>query len=87
MEGDPHPGADQLIMEGDPHPGAARGRMSLQSFNPSVDKLNEEEAKLQQPAAETNISRTQSGNESFRENNSTTEGSERVNGNGEEETV
>ncbi|KAL1298476.1 hypothetical protein HN51_042830 [Arachis hypogaea] len=71
-----------VIMEGDPHPGAARGRMSFQSFNPSVDKLNEEEAKLQQPAAETNISRNQSGNESFRENNSTTEGSERVNGNG-----
>ncbi|XP_057730951.1 LOW QUALITY PROTEIN: uncharacterized protein LOC130946292 [Arachis stenosperma] len=71
-------------MEGDPHPGAARGRMSLQSFNPSVDvsvKINKEIKKLQQPAAETNISRTQSGNESFRENNSTTEGSERVNGN------
>lgn len=24
-------------MEGDPHPGAAMGRMSFQSFNPSVD--------------------------------------------------
>ncbi|XP_065879159.1 uncharacterized protein [Euphorbia lathyris] len=30
-----------VIMEGDPHPGAAMGRMSFQSFNPSVDKLNE----------------------------------------------
>nr|XP_029150799.1 ABC transporter G family member 39-like [Arachis hypogaea] len=46
-----------FITEGDPHPGAARGRMSFQSFNPSVDNLNEEEAKLQQPVAETNISR------------------------------
>lgn len=26
-----------VIMEGDPHPGAAMGRMSFQSFNPSVD--------------------------------------------------
>ncbi|CAN6471762.1 unnamed protein product [Victoria cruziana] len=31
-----------VIMEGDPHPGALRGRMSFQSFNPFVDKLNEE---------------------------------------------
>jgi len=26
-----------VIMEGDPHPGALKGRMSFQSFNPSVD--------------------------------------------------
>ncbi|XP_022730511.1 uncharacterized protein LOC111285360 [Durio zibethinus] len=31
-----------VIMEGDPHPGAIVGRMSFQSFNPSIDKLNEE---------------------------------------------
>ncbi|PKA56408.1 hypothetical protein AXF42_Ash014911 [Apostasia shenzhenica] len=31
-----------VIMEGDPHPGALKGRMSFQSFNPSIDKLNEE---------------------------------------------
>ncbi|XP_031484825.1 uncharacterized protein LOC116253959 [Nymphaea colorata] len=31
-----------VIMEGDPHPGALKGRMSFQSFNPFVDKLNEE---------------------------------------------
>ncbi|XP_071717674.1 uncharacterized protein [Rutidosis leptorrhynchoides] len=30
-----------VIMEGDPSPGAIRGRMSFQSFNPSIDKLNE----------------------------------------------
>ncbi|XVE79565.1 hypothetical protein DITRI_Ditri14bG0068800 [Diplodiscus trichospermus] len=30
-----------VIMEGDPHPGAMVGRMSFQSFNPSIDKLNE----------------------------------------------
>ncbi|WOL01982.1 hypothetical protein Cni_G10701 [Canna indica] len=33
-----------VIMEGDPHPGALKGRMSFQSFNPSIDKLNEEAA-------------------------------------------
>ncbi|XP_021894426.1 uncharacterized protein LOC110812062 isoform X2 [Carica papaya] len=26
-----------VIMEGDPHPGAVIGRMSFQSFNPSID--------------------------------------------------
>lgn len=26
-----------VIVEGDPHPGATRGRMSFQSFNPSID--------------------------------------------------
>ncbi|CAI0539839.1 unnamed protein product [Linum tenue] len=35
-----------VIMEGDPHPAAAIGRMSFGSFNPSVDKLNEETANL-----------------------------------------
>ncbi|KAE8729466.1 putative Chitin-inducible gibberellin-responsive protein [Hibiscus syriacus] len=30
-----------VIMEGDPRPGATVGRMSFQSFNPSIDKLNE----------------------------------------------
>ncbi|KAK7272059.1 hypothetical protein RJT34_28432 [Clitoria ternatea] len=58
-----------VIMEGDPHPGALKGRMSFQSFNPSVDKLNEEEARLRQPAAET-MSRNQNANVSFRENSS-----------------
>ncbi|XP_051145708.1 uncharacterized protein LOC127261405 [Andrographis paniculata] len=31
-----------VIMEGDPHPGQKSGRMSFLSFNPSIDKLNEE---------------------------------------------
>ncbi|XP_030956004.1 uncharacterized protein LOC115978122 isoform X1 [Quercus lobata] len=26
-----------VIMEGDPNPGAIKGRMSFQSFNPSID--------------------------------------------------
>ncbi|XP_076899642.1 uncharacterized protein LOC143553544 [Bidens hawaiensis] len=30
-----------VIMEGDPSPAAIKGRMSFQSFNPSIDKLNE----------------------------------------------
>lgn len=38
-----------VIMEGDPHPGAIKGRMSFQSFNPSIDKLNEEASKPHQP--------------------------------------
>ncbi|XP_073134040.1 uncharacterized protein [Henckelia pumila] len=31
-----------VVIEGEPHPGARRGRMSFLSFNPSIDKLNEE---------------------------------------------
>ncbi|KAL2332146.1 hypothetical protein Fmac_019727 [Flemingia macrophylla] len=64
-----------VIMEGDPHPGAFKGRMSFQSFNPSVDKLNEEGVRLRQPAAETAKSRNQNTNASFRENSSSVEGS------------
>ncbi|XP_020223217.1 uncharacterized protein LOC109805529 [Cajanus cajan] len=64
-----------VIMEGDPHPGAFKGRMSFQSFNPSVDKLNEEEARLRQPAAEPTISRNQNTNVSLRGNSSSVEGS------------
>ena len=26
-----------VLVEGDPHPGAFKGRMSFQSFNPSID--------------------------------------------------
>lgn len=63
-------------MEGDPHPGAPNGRMTFQHFNPSVDKLNEEDVALRQPAAETTNSRNQSVNVSFRENSSSVEGRE-----------
>ncbi|VVB04621.1 unnamed protein product [Arabis nemorensis] len=31
-----------FITDGDPQPGALVGRMSFQSFNPSIEKLNEE---------------------------------------------
>ncbi|XP_027343503.1 uncharacterized protein LOC113856068 [Abrus precatorius] len=68
-----------VIMEGDPHPGAPKGRMSFQKFNPSVDKLNEEEARLHQPASETTMSRNQNVNVSFRENNSSVENPECAN--------
>ncbi|CAL9120765.1 unnamed protein product [Musa acuminata var. zebrina] len=37
-----------VIMDGNPHPAALKGRMSFQSFNPSIDKLNEEAANNQQ---------------------------------------
>ncbi|XWS28814.1 hypothetical protein CRYUN_Cryun25bG0103700 [Craigia yunnanensis] len=40
-----------VIMEGDPHPGAIVGRMSFQSFNPSIDKLNGEASNLCRPDA------------------------------------
>ncbi|KAJ0962376.1 hypothetical protein J5N97_030204 [Dioscorea zingiberensis] len=40
-----------VIMEGDPHPGALKGRMSFQSFNPQIEKLNEEAANNQQKQA------------------------------------
>ncbi|KAL3530771.1 hypothetical protein ACH5RR_010093 [Cinchona calisaya] len=40
-----------VIMEGDPHPGAMRGRMSFLSFNPSIDKLNDEASNSPQPEA------------------------------------
>ncbi|CAL0329148.1 unnamed protein product [Lupinus luteus] len=65
-----------VIVEGDPCPGTVKGRMSFQSFNPSIDKLNEEEAKVGQPAAETTVSKNQSGNGSFRENSTGVEGPE-----------
>ncbi|XWS28001.1 hypothetical protein CRYUN_Cryun25bG0028800 [Craigia yunnanensis] len=38
-------------MEGDPHPGAIVGRMPFQSFNPSIDKLNEEASNVCRPDA------------------------------------
>ncbi|XP_073050720.1 uncharacterized protein [Primulina eburnea] len=37
-----------VVIEGEPHPGATRGRMSFLSFNPSIDKLNEEAYDLSQ---------------------------------------
>ncbi|KAL1558697.1 hypothetical protein AAHA92_09129 [Salvia divinorum] len=63
-----------VIVEGDPHPGATRGRMSFLSFNPSIDKLNEEVS----APSETESAATSSGskNESSRENGSTQGSSE-----------
>ncbi|KAH1115195.1 hypothetical protein J1N35_008573 [Gossypium stocksii] len=40
-----------VIMEGDPCPGAVVGRMSFLSFNPSIDKLNEEASNACRPNA------------------------------------
>ncbi|XP_058780292.1 uncharacterized protein LOC131653957 [Vicia villosa] len=65
-----------VIVEGDPHPGAFKGRMSFQSFNPKVDKLNEEEVGLNQPVAKTSISKNKNANVSVRENNSSGEDTE-----------
>ncbi|XP_042475723.1 uncharacterized protein LOC122057621 isoform X2 [Macadamia integrifolia] len=57
-----------VIMEGNPHPGAIKGRMSFQSFNPSIDKLNDEAA----TPCQSQASATSSGNQinSDRENES-----------------
>ncbi|KAK4254941.1 hypothetical protein QN277_008011 [Acacia crassicarpa] len=63
-----------VIMEADPHPGAIKGRMSFQSFNPRIDRLNEEESGLRQTDAETSISRNQSVNISTRENGAPVDG-------------
>ncbi|GAV78283.1 MPP6 domain-containing protein [Cephalotus follicularis] len=56
-----------VIMEGDPHPGAAIGRMSFRSFNPSIDKLNEEAANPPQPEATATSSGDHCGKPSLRE--------------------
>ncbi|XP_059429528.1 uncharacterized protein LOC132163305 [Corylus avellana] len=55
-----------VIVEGDPHPGAIKGRMSFQSFNPSIDKLSEATAN---PESATSSS-SQGGGISFREGGS-----------------
>ncbi|KAK9053732.1 hypothetical protein SSX86_024806 [Deinandra increscens subsp. villosa] len=60
-----------VIMEGDPSPGAIRGRMSFQSFNPSIDKLNEVASNLRQSDDDANhatCSGDQGGKPSDREN-------------------
>ncbi|XP_022148303.1 uncharacterized protein LOC111016990 [Momordica charantia] len=59
-----------VLVEGDPHPGALKGRMSFQSFNPSIDKLNEEVASLGQQEVPASSSGNHSGNLSSRENGS-----------------
>ncbi|PSS14235.1 Palmdelphin like [Actinidia chinensis var. chinensis] len=60
-----------VIVEGDPHPGTIKGRMSFQSFNPSVEKLNEEATNLCQPEASASCSGNQNGRIADRENGST----------------
>ncbi|CAA3020408.1 M-phase phospho 6, partial [Olea europaea subsp. europaea] len=51
-----------VIVEGDPHPVATSGWMSFLSFNPSIDKLNEDH----QPEASTMNSGRQSKTISIR---------------------
>ncbi|KAI3819491.1 hypothetical protein L1987_13330 [Smallanthus sonchifolius] len=57
-----------VIMEGDPSPGAVKGRMSFQSFNPSIDKLNEEASNPRQSDGDATCSSDQGGKPSNREN-------------------
>ncbi|XP_021894425.1 uncharacterized protein LOC110812062 isoform X1 [Carica papaya] len=59
-----------VIMEGDPHPGAVIGRMSFQSFNPSIDKLNEDATNIRPPDTSATCSSNQGGRVSFRESGS-----------------
>ncbi|XP_022943951.1 uncharacterized protein LOC111448524 isoform X1 [Cucurbita moschata] len=56
-----------VLVEGDPHPGAFKGRMSFQSFNPSIDRLNEEIASLGQHEIPGSSSGNHSGNLSSRQ--------------------
>ncbi|XP_023512014.1 uncharacterized protein LOC111776852 isoform X3 [Cucurbita pepo subsp. pepo] len=51
-----------VLVEGYPHPGAFKGRMSFQSFNPSIDRLNEEVASLGQHEIPGSSSGNHSGN-------------------------
>lgn len=55
-----------VIMEGNPRPGAIKGRMSFQSFNPSIDKLHEEAS---------NVHQTQAANTSYQNGGSDRGGS------------
>lgn len=67
-----------VVMEGDPRPGAIKGRMSFQSFNPSIDKLNEEAVKPGQPKD----SATSSGDQTrrtYRDNESSLNGAKSLN--------
>ncbi|KAM1148770.1 hypothetical protein EV2_030244 [Malus domestica] len=59
-----------VIVEGDPQPEAVRGRMSFQSFNPAIDKLNQVPENPGQPAAAATSSSIHSEKVSFRENRS-----------------
>ncbi|KAI3750078.1 hypothetical protein L2E82_20702 [Cichorium intybus] len=63
-----------VIMEGDPSPGAIRGRMSFQSFNPSIDKLNEEASNPRQSENDATSSGHQGGKPSNRDNESSEDG-------------
>ncbi|KAI7733359.1 hypothetical protein M8C21_016856, partial [Ambrosia artemisiifolia] len=57
-----------IIMERDPSPGAIRGRMSFQSFNLSIDKLNEEPSNIRQSRGDATCYGGQGGKLSNREN-------------------
>ncbi|XP_073301488.1 uncharacterized protein [Primulina huaijiensis] len=59
-----------VIIEGEPHPGATRGRMSFLSFNPSIDKLNEEACDLSENGSTATSSGRQTEITSTRENTS-----------------
>ncbi|KZV28646.1 hypothetical protein F511_13778 [Dorcoceras hygrometricum] len=65
-----------VIIEGEPHPGATRGRMSFLSFNPSIDKLNEEACDLSQNGSTATSSGRQTETTSTRENTSLQDDSE-----------
>ncbi|KAF9598663.1 hypothetical protein IFM89_029913 [Coptis chinensis] len=65
-------------MEGNPHPGAVKGRMSFQSFNPSIDKLNEAAENPDQPKVSS--ANTGDANNFERENGSSCIGPDGSNG-------
>ncbi|XP_009126697.1 uncharacterized protein LOC103851578 [Brassica rapa] len=56
-----------VITDWDPQPGASLGRMSFQSFNPSIEKLNEEAINGGQTDASPTSSSSNGGRMSFSE--------------------
>ncbi|KAG1339240.1 putative Sanguinarine reductase [Cocos nucifera] len=55
------PDGSTVIMEGNPHPGALKGRMSFQSFNPSIEKLNEKATNIHQMQTSSSNNNHQNG--------------------------
>ncbi|CAH2069421.1 unnamed protein product, partial [Thlaspi arvense] len=56
-----------VITDWAPEPGALLGRMSFQSFNPSIEKLNEEALNVRKPDDSPTSSNSNGGRMSFRE--------------------
>ncbi|KAJ4911046.1 scarecrow-like transcription factor 11 (SCL11) [Raphanus sativus] len=74
-----------VITDWDPQPGALLGRMSFQSFNPSIEKLNEEAISSggETDAPPTSSSSSSGGKMSYSEPNKVERSRETTNGGGD----